>query len=166
MKKIRALSACLAGLPCRYDGCSKGYSIYEYEAEQGALLLCPEELGGLDTPRIAAEIVGGSGYDVLNGKAKVINSVGVDVTKQFVLGAYRALAMVQSVGVSAVVLKQNSPSCGTMYIYDGTFQKQLVPHMGVSAALLKIHGYDLYDEQTGQKNENKDSNDEYVHTYI
>ena len=93
--------------------------------------VCPEQLGGLPTPRAAAKICGGDGYDVLKGAAKVINRLGNDVTEQFVRGAEMVLAIAKAQQVDGVFLKSRSPSCG------------LQPEIGVTAALLSINVYEL-----------------------
>lgn len=90
--------------------------------------VCPEQLGGLPTPRTAADLVGGDGHDVLTGKAKVINREGIDVTNQFIRGAQQCLTIVRTQGIETAFLKAKSPSCG------------LKPQVGVTAALLIQHG--------------------------
>ncbi len=142
-----AVSACLAGIPCRYDGKSQpDPDIVKLVAEGKAITICPECLGGLPIPRIPAEIAGGSGEDVLDGKARVIASDGktkIDVTEAFLNGAESALAIVRSNGIHRVVLKANSPSCGCGMIYDGTFSGSKKQGNGVTAALLIRNGIDV-----------------------
>ena len=82
-----AVSECLRGTPCRYDGMAKPNKGAQELVKAGAVCICPEVLGGLDTPRSPAEIQGGDGFDVLCGKAKVVNKAGEDVTAQYVKGA-------------------------------------------------------------------------------
>ena len=135
------ISACLLGVPCRYDG---GHSRNETAMNQKEtyqlIPVCPEESGGLPTPRPAAEIVGGDGDAVLDGKAKVMTADGTDVTEAFLRGAHHALEVAQSHGVTHVILKARSPSCGCGDIYDGTFSGTLTSGDGVTTALLKRHG--------------------------
>lgn len=145
MKK-RGVSACLCGKPCRYDGLSKGVEPFLSGDQVGWQLFCPEQAGGLTTPRIAAEIVGGTGYDVLNGRAKVVTRTGVDVTQAFLIGAYQTLAQLKNCQSKQVVLKQKSPSCGSGQIYDGSFTGTLRQGDGVTTALLRVHGYEIFDE--------------------
>jgi uncharacterized protein YbbK (DUF523 family) len=102
--------------------------------------VCPEESGGLPTPRPPAEIVGGDGNDVLDGTAKVMTDDGTDVTEAFLKGAHHALEAAQSNGATHVILKARSPSCGCGDIYDGTFSGTLTSGDGVTTALLKRHG--------------------------
>lgn len=90
--------------------------------KKGELIpVCPEQLGGLSTPRSNAEIVGGTGIDVLEGKAKVMKEDGAEVTEHFPRGAYEVLNIAKKLQVKKAVLKARSPSCGIRKIYDGTF---------------------------------------------
>lgn len=136
-----AVSACLAGIPCRYDhqSCTE---VEMAEAVQSSLAipLCPEQLAGLPTPRNPAEIVGGDGYDVLEKRAKVMDSEGNDVTEIYVKGAYEALAFCRERGITSVFLKEGSPTCGSQQIYDGTFSGKKIPGVGVATALLIQNG--------------------------
>ena len=146
--EVIGVSACLAGIPCRYDGNSQGVSeIIESIARGRAFVICPECLGGLPIPRIPAEIVGGAGTDVLDGKARVIAYTGetrLDVTDAFVKGAYKALDILRKHGCSEVILKANSPSCGCGTIYDGTFSGVKKAGSGVTAALFKRFGITVH----------------------
>lgn len=147
MKKM--ISACLVGCHCRYDGDSNTVDRFQEMVERGeAVFVCPEQLGGLSTPRPPAQIVGGTGEDVLDGKARVMTDGGQDVTVQFVKGAEEALRMARLVGASEAILKERSPSCGSTVIYDGTFTKGKRPGHGVTAALLERHGIKVYSEET------------------
>ncbi len=112
-----------------------------------AVLVCPEQLGGLPTPRPPAEIVGGNGADVLDGKAKVMTNDHTDVTAEFVRGAEQTLKIAQSVSAKYAVLKESSPSCGSSLIYNGTYTKTKQPGFGVTAALLRRHGIEVYSEE-------------------
>lgn len=141
------ISACLANLPVRYDG--KGYyfeKISELLQNQQAITVCPEILGGLATPRLAAEIVNGTAQDVLNGIAQVIDSQGNDVTQAFIDGAQKALEIAKKYQVSIVVLKENSPSCGSNFIYDGTFSGTKISGLGITASLLRQHDFQVISE--------------------
>ncbi len=135
------ISACLLGVRCRYDGGDSRNEIAIEQKETSELIpVCPEEAGGLPTPRPPAEIVGGDGDAVLDGKAKVMTADGVDVTEAYLKGAYHALQVTQSSGATHVILKARSPSCGCGDIYDGTFSGTLTSGDGVTTALLKRHG--------------------------
>ena len=143
MEKI-IVSACLAGCPCRYDGKAQtDRTAAMLVAEGNAVPVCPECMGGLPTPRIPAEIVGGSGEDVLCGNARVIawdGKVRLDVSDAFIKGAEEALRIAREAGAGEAILKANSPSCGFGTIYDGTFSGTRKEGNGVAAALLSQNG--------------------------
>lgn len=143
------VSACLLGRKVRYDG---GHSQAEsailarWKAEGRICVFCPEVSGGLPTPRPPAEIVGGTGTDVLDGHARVVTEEGQDVTDSFVRGAHNALRAALEAGAQVAVLKSKSPSCGSKTIYDGTFSGTRLAGQGVTAALLGRHGIRVFDE--------------------
>lgn len=147
MEKI-LVSRCLLGHRVRYDGGASGpFDLLEQWIEEGRVVpLCPEVAGGLPTPRAAAEIPGGQGGEVLDGIAAVITTDGEDVSAQFLEGARQALKLVQKHGIRVAVLKANSPSCGNLLTYDGTFSGVRVSGEGVTAALLKRHGVRVFSE--------------------
>ena len=129
---IYLVSACLMGLKTRYDGQTKP------DCRCAAILreaiwipICPEQLGGLPTPRMAANLVGGNGLDVLRGQAKVIRRDKVDVTEHFIAGARQVLQIAQAQPISAIFLKARSPSCGLHQV------------LGVTAALLQEYNFIL-----------------------
>ncbi len=123
------VSACLFGLCTRYDGASKeDPTILSLLPEARFIPVCPEQLGGLPTPRPPAEIIGGDGLAVLEGRARVINQQGEDVTQAFIKGAEEALRLAKLFGVRRAILKSRSPSCG------------LTPKVGVAAARLLAAG--------------------------
>lgn len=134
-----AASACLAGLPCRYDGCSKPHALITKWHDQGQLLLiCPEQLGQLPTPRVPAGLEGGDGHAVWNNQARVVNREQVDVTQAFTSGAQKAWKMLEEAGIELVVLKEHSPSCG-VHSTGGADGKRLAG-CGVACALFQEHG--------------------------
>ncbi|MEL7977478.1 DUF523 domain-containing protein [Isoptericola sp. F-RaC21] len=138
------VSACLAGVPCRYDGRAKPDAALVADVEAGrAVPACAEVLGGMDTPRPAAEIVGGDGHDVLDGAATVRTVDGEDVTAPFVRGAEAVADLAASHGVTTAVLQARSPSCGCGRIYDGSHTGALADGDGVVAALLRRRGLDV-----------------------
>ncbi|HAA90140.1 MAG: hypothetical protein XD63_1131 [Thermoanaerobacterales bacterium 50_218] len=146
MKKI-LVSACLTGEPCAYDGRARTCeAIFQLASENRIIPVCPECLGGLPIPRPPAEIVNGSGEDVLSGRAHVINREGEDVTAAFVKGARLALEIAKREGIQVAILKARSPSCGYRQIYDGTFSGKLRPGHGVTVALLLEAGISIYTE--------------------
>lgn len=109
-------------------------------AENRIGLACPECMGGLSAPRPPAQIQGGDGYDVLDGKARVVDQEGNDVTEQFIKGAQRFVDFVKRSGAQQVFLRSRSPSCGVHQIYDGTFTGQKRQGCGVTTALLTRNG--------------------------
>jgi uncharacterized protein YbbK (DUF523 family) len=147
MQKI-LVSRCLLGHRVRYDGGANGpFDQLQQWLDEGRVVpLCPEVAGGLPTPRAAAEIPGGQGGEVLDGQAAVITTEGEDVSAQFLSGAYQALELVQQHDIRIAVLKANSPSCGNLLTYDGTFSGVKVTGEGVTAALLRRHGVRVFSE--------------------
>ena len=147
MQKI-LVSRCLLGHRVRYDGGASGpFDQLQRWLDDGRVVpLCPEVAGGLPTPRAAAEIPGGQGAQVLDGQALVITGEGEDVSAQFQSGAYQALELVQQHGIGIAILKANSPSCGNLLTYDGTFSGVKVRGEGVTAALLMRHGVRVFSE--------------------
>lgn len=144
----KLVSACLAGVHCRFDQKhQKDEKVLELVKNGEAIPVCPEQLGGLSTPRTPAEIVGGDGEDVLDGKAKVITKEGKDVTEAFIKGARETLRLAQMIGAKKVILKERSPSCGSCMIYDGSFSGRKKRGMGVTAALLKRNGIEVRSEE-------------------
>ncbi|MGX1831328.1 DUF523 domain-containing protein [Paenibacillus taichungensis] len=141
------VSSCLAGVACRYNGtASLDAKIQELVEQEQAKMVCPELLGGFSTPREPAEIIGGTGKDVLAGTAKVIEKSGKDVTDLYIKGAYQTLEWAQKLDVTCVVLKEFSPSCGTRMIYDGNFANHKVVGEGVTSALLRQEGFKVISE--------------------
>ncbi|SEL74230.1 Uncharacterized conserved protein YbbK, DUF523 family [Pseudomonas sp. NFIX51] len=147
MHKI-LVSRCLLGHRVRYDGGASGPfdQLASWQAEGRVVALCPEVAGGLPTPRAAAEIPGGQGGEVLDGLAQVITTEGEDVSAEFLSGARQALELVREHGIRIAVLKANSPSCGNLLTYDGSFSAVKVSGEGVTAALLKRAGVQVFSE--------------------
>lgn len=148
MAKI-LISACLAGESVRYDGTDLllDDSRLAVLRQEGRLVaICPEVAGGLAVPRAPAEIVGGGGDAVIDGRARVVGRDGADVTAAFVAGAHETLRQAQTQGVVAAVLTERSPSCGTRLIYSGDFDGVRQPGRGVAAALLRRHGIAVFNQ--------------------
>lgn len=138
------VSACLAGVRCRYDGgACPDPAVVDLVRRGRALPVCPEQLGGLPTPRRPAEIRGGAGADVLEGRARVVTASGADVTDAFLRGAEETLRLARLSGAEGAILKARSPSCGVGAVYDGSFTGRLRPGDGVAAALLRRAGITL-----------------------
>ena len=136
-----AVSACLLGEPCRFDGAAKPCAqVIELGKRHELVPVCPERAGGLPTPRPASEI------DAAAHALRVANALGEDVTAAFVLGAQRTLDRARATGCELAVLKAKSPSCGSGLVYDGTFTRTLVPGWGVAARLLADAGIPVLDE--------------------
>ena len=137
------LSACLAGVPCRYDGASKPVpELMNLVLRGEALLVCPEVLGGLPTPRIPCE---------RQPDGRVLNEKGEDLSAQYRRGAERALAICKARGCSCAVLKARSPSCGKGEIYDGSFTHTRIPGDGIFAELLQANGIRVLTEEEDLK---------------
>ena len=142
------ISACLLGQPVRFDGQSKFVenNVLEQWKNDGRLVtVCPEVSGGLPVPRPAAEIQGAAD-DVLTGSALVTNSVNEDVTRFFLSGARHALMLCRQNNIHVAILKENSPSCGSSTVPDGSFSKKLIPGEGVTACLLRQNGIRVFSE--------------------
>lgn len=142
------VSACLLGQPVRYDGRASGHPdvLRGWQAQGRVVALCPEVAGGLPTPRPPAEIPGGQGRQVLDAQAQVLTIDGDDVTQAFVRGAQQALALVRRHAIAVAVLKSGSPSCGNRLTYDGSFSGVKVSGEGVTAALLRREGVQVFSE--------------------
>lgn len=142
------ISSCLAGMKVRYNGTDCLEDSLKQLLDSGkAVTVCPELLGGFMTPREPAEITGGTGTDVLDGKAKVLDRSGNDVTGMYLDGARITLETARQYNASVVVLKQNSPSCGSTMVYNGEFAGVKIPGEGVTAALLRRNGIRVISEQ-------------------
>ncbi|MFJ5764358.1 DUF523 domain-containing protein [Lysinibacillus sp. NPDC093210] len=143
------ISSCLAGLKVRYNGTdSLNGSIQQLVKENKAVTVCPELMGGFTTPREPAEIIGGDGEDVLNGKAVVLEKSGRDVTELYVKGAHATLQKALEIGATTVILKEYSPSCGSAVIYNGHFNDSKIVGVGVTTALLRRNDIQVISEET------------------
>jgi uncharacterized protein YbbK (DUF523 family) len=139
------VSACLVGLKTRYDGDDNLIeAIRELVARGEAIPICPEQLGGLPTPRTPADLSGGDGGAVLDGAASVVDRNGIDVTEAFRRGAEESLSVARMTGATLAILKERSPSCGLRRVWiDG----ELADGRGVTAALLERHGVRIESEE-------------------
>jgi len=146
---MRLISACLLGIRCSHRGDDKyrnGRAV-KLSGIEPLVPVCPEQLGGLPTPRPPQEIQDGEGEDVLNGTCRVLNKNGEDVTGEFIRGAEETLKVAKQLRVEAFIGKSGSPSCGCGQIYDGSFQRRLIPGDGVTAALLRRNGIRIIGEE-------------------
>ena len=146
---MKLISACLLGIRCAWSGDDRYRNERAIELSRVETLVpvCPEQLGGLPTPRAPQEIQGGSGEDVLNGKCKVMNRDGEDVTMQFIRGAEETLKIAKQVKGREFIAKSGSPSCGCGHIYDGSFSGSLIDGDGVASALLRRNGVKIMPEE-------------------
>lgn len=160
------VSKCLLGINCKYSGGNnKNEQVISFLAGKNIIPVCPEELGGLSTPRLPAEITGGNGFDVLSGQAQVKSSNGRNITRQFLQGASEVKKLVLKYNVTMAVMKERSPSCGVTEIYNGTFSRITGPGPGVCTALLKSFGIPVVSETTLPKKPlNKKANQDNKHS--
>lgn len=136
MEKL-LISACLIGTNCKYNGKNNYLELVEELKKKYELIpVCPEILGGLDIPRNPSEIKNN----------KVISNKGIDVTKEFNLGAKSTLEITMNNNVKIALLKDGSPSCGSNYVYDGTFSKTKIKGNGITTILLKENGIKVFSE--------------------
>lgn len=136
------VSACLCGVACRYDGKNSPVEVLvELHRRGAALAVCPEVDGGLPVPRTPCELRDG----------RVISRDGEDCTAQFTAGAAYALTLAQRHGIGLAIFKENSPSCGSSSIYDGSFSGRRISGQGVTAALLQEHGILVINEHMAQE---------------
>lgn len=135
------VSACLLGCPVRYDGQSKPVHhelLQRWHANGWLVPFCPEQAGGLPTPRPAAEIQ-------IDGR--IITGCGQDVTTPFVKGAEQALAVCREQRIQYAILKESSPSCGSSTVYDGQFRNRKIAGEGVTCKLLRRNNISVYSEE-------------------
>ena len=134
---MRLISACLLGINCRYDGRNCiNKKVVQLAMREILIPICPEQLGGLGTPREPMSIIGGGGSEVLDGKARVVNTSGEDITKNLVSGSEEVLKIAKLFGVREAVMKAESPSCGCGEIRDG-----------VTTVILKRNGIRVITEE-------------------
>ncbi|GAG32099.1 unnamed protein product [marine sediment metagenome] len=135
---MKLCSACLLGIKCRYDGKSKkDKKVIELSKKEALIPVCPEQLGGLATPRESSEIKGD----------KVLTQSGKDIMENLQKGAEEVLKLVKLFGTKEAIFKQRSPSCGCGQIYDGTFSGKIIKEDGVTTALLKKNGIKVISEK-------------------
>lgn len=141
------VSACLLGINCKYNGeNNKDEKVIEYLKDKQYIIACPEQLGGLSTPRNPSEIIKINGYNIIK------SNEGMDVTSNFNKGANECLKIAKMYGCKEAILKEGSPSCGSNYIYDGTFSGKKILGEGVTTALLREHGIKVTSEKEISQN--------------
>ena len=132
------VSACLVGINCKYSGDNNyNQKIFDLVKEGKAIPICPEQLGGLNTPRKPVEL------KVINGKRYAIDNEGKDFTENFERGALEVLKLAKNLNINKAILQPRSPSCGVNKIYSGNFDNKLVDGNGILAELLKQNGIDV-----------------------
>jgi uncharacterized protein YbbK (DUF523 family) len=146
---MKLISACLLGVRCTWssDDKYKNDRAIELSRVETLIPVCPEQLGGLATPRVPQEIQGCTGEDVLDGKCKVLNKNRENVTKEFIRGAEETLKIVRQLNIKEFIGKSESPSCGCGQIYDGSFSGRLIKGDGVTIALLRRNGIRVTSEE-------------------
>ena len=148
MKNKILISACLLGQPVRYDGQSKESqhpTLVRWHEEGRLVPVCPEVSGGLPVPRPAAEIAG-IADEVLTGRDRVKTENDEDVGLFYTSGAQHALILCRQQNIRVAILKENSPSCGSSQVYDGSFSQKLVSGAGITTTLLRQNGIHVFNE--------------------
>jgi uncharacterized protein YbbK (DUF523 family) len=150
-QKVILISGCLIGLSCDYRGRKKPiHPLIDQLLHQENIQVipfCPEQLGGMTTPRNPSEIINGTGADVWQNKAILTSDLGNDVTTQFTRGATEALYLAELYKPDLIITKERSPSCGVHFISDGSFSGAIRPGEGVAVALLASKGYTIISEE-------------------
>ena len=131
------VSACLLGINCKYSGGNNlNDKVLKLGERYSLIPVCPEQLGGLPTPRMPSEIKG----------SNIVNVSGKDVTQNYIRGAKETLKIAKLYDCRYAVLKERSPSCASKEVYDGTFSKKIVSGKGITAALLESAGIEVLNE--------------------
>lgn len=142
------VSACLVGVNCKYNGGNNDNNkVKDFLKDKQYMIICPEQLGGLTTPRKPSEINNIGGKEVLKGNSKVISCENKDVTENFINGAKESLKIAEMFNCKQAILKEGSPSCGCNFIYDGSFSGNKIPGMGVTAALFNENNIEVFSEK-------------------
>jgi len=143
------VSACLIGENVRYNGRVKLHEsgiLTDWKLRGRLVPFCPEVAGGLPVPRPCSEILCHNGSAVSHGYARIMNIKGKDVTQYFMTGAQKALELSRLHKIKLAVLKDGSPSCGSTYIYDGSFSGIKKPGKGVTTVLLQENNIRVFSE--------------------
>jgi len=141
MREKLLISACLMGENVKYNGKNNQIDLTKLQQKYTLIPFCPEVEGGLPTPRPPSEIVS-------SNPLKLIDKNGKDVTKNFILGAKKTLSLAKKENIKKALLKSNSPSCSSEYIYDGSFSGKLIKGKGVTTILLEKEGIEVFDEKS------------------
>lgn len=140
------ISACLCGVNCKYNS-NNNYNEYcnKLFINGEAILVCPEQLGGLPTPRIPSEM-NNRADEILKGKGEILAKDGRDVTEEFLKGAKEVEEIAKKLNIEVAILKDGSPSCGVNYVYDGTFTGNKIKGRGLTAEILVQNGISIISE--------------------
>ncbi|MBE6071413.1 MAG: DUF523 domain-containing protein [Clostridium butyricum] len=150
------VSACLCGVDCKYSGKNNlNEKCLKLFKEGRAILVCPEQLGGLPTPRNPVELQGTASEIIENGNGKAISNSGEDCTEKFIKGAYETLKIARTIGIDRAILKEGSPSCGCNLVYDGTFTNNKIEGKGITAYLLEKEGMTVFSDEDIEDNHDK-----------
>jgi uncharacterized protein YbbK (DUF523 family) len=153
------ISACLCGVNCKYSGENNlNEDCLNLLEQDEAILICPEQLGGLMTPRKPAEIVGNAKSIITKEMGKVMTKDDEDVTEAFLRGAKETIKIAKSSGTLAALLKGGSPSCGCNYIYDGNFTGEKIAGEGITCAMLKDAGIEVISDEDYSKRVSESKN--------
>ena len=149
------ISACLCVVNCKYNGQNNlNERCLKLFRDGKAVLVCPEQLGGLQTPRNPVELNNKAG-EVVEGNGNALNNKGEDVTKQFLNGAYETLKIARELGSTKAILKEGSPSCGVNLVYDGTFTGNKIKGKGITAYILEKEGITVLSDEDLEVNNSK-----------
>jgi uncharacterized protein YbbK (DUF523 family) len=149
VNEVILVSACLLGIKCRYDGKVQKYPEVENLISIYSLIpVCPEQLGGLPTPRPPAMFIFGDGNETLRGEGNLVDKFGKNVSEYFRQGAYETLKICKLFGIKRAILKEKSPSCGQNYIY---VKEKLTKGQGVTSLLLIQNGISVITEDATRR---------------
>ncbi|MEG1870435.1 MAG: DUF523 domain-containing protein [Peptostreptococcaceae bacterium] len=140
------ISACLCGVNCKYNGLNNYNKHCDDLLKNGkAILICPEQLGGLATPRVSSEM-NNSAEEILKRKGEIFTKDGRDVTEEFIKGAKEVIEIAKKLDIEGAILKEGSPSCGVNLVYDGTFTGNKIKGRGITAEILIQNGINVISE--------------------
>lgn len=140
------ISACLCGVNCKYNGGNNYYKYCDDLFKSGkAILICPEQLGGLPTPRVPSEM-NSNAREILKEKGKIFTKDGRDVTEKFIKGAKEVEEIAKKLNIEGAILKDGSPSCGVNYVYDGKFTGNKIKGRGITTEILVQNGISVISE--------------------
>ena len=141
------ISACLCGVNCKYNGLNNyNEKCNELFISGKAILVCPEQLGGLSTPRVPSELQDNT-LNIIKKNGKILNKDGEDVTENLLKGAREVATIAKKLNIKKAILKEGSPSCGVNYIYDGTFTGNKIKGNGITTELLKALDIEVISEE-------------------